>query len=80
MSRALTCGEARNLASELLDGELSAADATAVQDHVAGCQTCPGLYRAMVAVHERLHAMSHDALPPTLTAGLASALKDEPRP
>lgn len=50
----LTCAAARDMASDLIDHELSASDQAAVQAHVAGCPTCPGLYRALVALHEEL--------------------------
>ncbi|MDA8329663.1 MAG: zf-HC2 domain-containing protein [Candidatus Dormibacteraeota bacterium] len=55
--RELTCGEARDLASELLDGDLMEADAEAVLAHVSTCATCPGLYRALVLVRARLAAI-----------------------
>jgi len=51
---ALTCAEARDLASDLLDGDLEADLARQVEEHVARCPTCPGLYRALVAVHREL--------------------------
>lgn len=54
--RELGCVEARDLASDLIDGELSADLAAAVEHHVATCPTCPALYRAMVRVHARLLA------------------------
>jgi anti-sigma factor RsiW len=54
--RELDCAEARELASELMDGELSADQAAAVEQHVATCPTCPALYRAMVSVHSLLLA------------------------
>jgi hypothetical protein len=47
----LSCEEARDLACDLLDGELPAETARLVEEHVAGCPSCPGLYRALVAVH-----------------------------
>lgn len=50
----LTCAEARDLASDLLDGELAADLARQVKEHVAECPTCPRLYRALVAVHLEL--------------------------
>jgi anti-sigma factor RsiW len=52
--RELDCAEARELASDLMDGELSADEAAAVEHHVATCPTCPALYRAMVSVHSQL--------------------------
>lgn len=51
---ALSCSEARDLASDLLDGELSPEQERAVDEHVAGCPTCPSLYRALLAVHREL--------------------------
>jgi predicted anti-sigma-YlaC factor YlaD len=51
---ALSCSEARDLASDLLDGELSPELERAVDEHVAGCPTCPALYRALLAVHREL--------------------------
>ena len=77
MNRQLTCGQARDLASEMLDGDVSAEDEAAVRGHVAGCQTCPGLYRAMVEVHQRLQAMADDAIPASLAEGVRWALDHE---
>ena len=48
--RVMSCAEARDLASELIDGELGREDAASVEAHVATCPTCPNLYRAMLAV------------------------------
>jgi RNA polymerase sigma-70 factor, ECF subfamily len=50
----LTCGEARDMASDLIDGELRPEDAARLQDHIESCPTCPRLYRAMVAVTAEL--------------------------
>ncbi len=52
--RQLSCAEARDLASDLLDGSLDQGEVAVVEEHVAGCATCPNLYRAMVAVHAEL--------------------------
>jgi predicted anti-sigma-YlaC factor YlaD len=49
--RTLSCSEARDLASDLLDGDLEPDEVAAVEAHVAGCATCPNLYLAMVAIH-----------------------------
>lgn len=51
---ALSCEEARDLACDLLDGELTVETARQVEEHVAGCPRCPGLYRALVAVYREL--------------------------
>lgn len=55
--RTLDCAEARDLASDLLDGELSPELERAVDEHVAGCPTCPALYRALLAVHRELQRL-----------------------
>lgn len=54
---ALSCSEARDLASDLLDGELSPELERAVDDHVAGCPTCPSLYRALLTLHRELQRL-----------------------
>lgn len=53
----LTCAEARDPACDLLDGELTAEQARSVEEHVASCRSCPGLYRALVAVHRKLEQL-----------------------
>jgi RNA polymerase sigma-70 factor, ECF subfamily len=58
---ALSCAEARDLACDLLDGELTAEMARLLEEHVAGCPTCPGLYRALVAVHRELTRLRREA-------------------
>jgi RNA polymerase sigma-70 factor, ECF subfamily len=54
---ALNCAEARDLASDLLDGQLSPELVQAVDEHVSGCPTCPALYRALLAVHRELQRL-----------------------
>jgi RNA polymerase sigma-70 factor, ECF subfamily len=53
----LSCAEARDLASDLLDGELSPELERAVDEHVSGCPTCPALYRALLGVHRQLQQL-----------------------
>jgi anti-sigma factor RsiW len=46
----MTCEEARILLHALIDGELDASHARAVEDHIAGCKTCASelaIYREM---------------------------------
>jgi RNA polymerase sigma-70 factor, ECF subfamily len=50
----LTCGEARDMASDLIDGELDPKEAGRLQAHIESCPTCPRLYRALVAVTTEL--------------------------
>lgn len=50
----LTCGEARDMASELIDHDLAPDDQSSLQAHIATCSTCPNLYRALVAVQKAL--------------------------
>lgn len=57
----LSCAEARDLASDLLDGELNPELARAVDDHVTGCPTCPALYRGLLAVHRELQRLRQQA-------------------
>lgn len=52
--RKLSCGEARDMACELIDGELADEERTNLEAHVAACPTCPNLYRALVAVTTEL--------------------------
>jgi predicted anti-sigma-YlaC factor YlaD len=60
---ALSCAEARDLASDLLDGELSQELERAVDEHVTGCPTCPALYRALLVVHRELERLRHEEEP-----------------
>jgi anti-sigma factor RsiW len=38
----------------MLDGDIGEGDRQAVLAHVASCDTCPGLYRAMVLLQAEL--------------------------
>jgi predicted anti-sigma-YlaC factor YlaD len=50
----LSCERARDLAADLLDGEVPMDLRRQVEENVATCPTCPELYRAMLAVHQEL--------------------------
>ncbi len=54
---ALSCAAARDLASDLLDGELSPELEHAVDEHITGCPTCPALYRALLVVHREMQRL-----------------------
>ncbi|MFN2557047.1 MAG: zf-HC2 domain-containing protein [Nitriliruptorales bacterium] len=46
--RPLSCPEARALVSDYIDGELDAATARALEDHLQTCPNCPPLYASLV--------------------------------
>jgi predicted anti-sigma-YlaC factor YlaD len=54
----MSCARARVLAVDMIDGELSPELVDAVREHVAGCATCPQLYRALVLVREHLPTLT----------------------
>ncbi len=62
--RRLTCAQARDRASDLLDGELSPGLAEELARHVAICPTCPALYRALIQLHRELRAIRAVGGPP----------------
>lgn len=74
----LRCWEARRHVSDYLDHDLSVDDARRVEQHLAGCPTCPPLYAALVGVTRALQSgTSRDpdtVVPPELAARLASLL------
>jgi len=55
----LNCWDARRLVSDYLDDDLRESDRNAVEAHLAGCPTCPALYRSLVASTE---ALAHRSL------------------
>ena len=55
----LGCWEARQQVSSYIDGELGPAQRRALEAHLAGCATCPPLYRALVGATSSLGAL-HD--------------------
>ena len=50
----MTCWSARSRIDDYLAGELSLADRTMVEQHLAGCPTCPALYASIVGVTSAL--------------------------
>lgn len=73
----LSCADARRLATQLLDGDLSPSQIADVHAHVATCQTCPALYRSVVAVHGQLIRMREqlDEVPARLRHEIAQLLE-----
>lgn len=88
----LRCWEARQHVSEYLDGELDPTAVRRVEQHLAGCPTCPPLYAALVGTTDALKSSStrdpDTVVPPELAERLHGApaarregsRSDEPRP
>jgi len=54
----LTCGQARVMASDLLDDSLTEEDRIALLAHIETCASCPQLYRSMAAIYQQMHTAS----------------------
>ena len=52
----LRCWDARAKVSDYLDSELSLRDSGLLEEHLAGCPTCPPLYAGLVGVRDALGA------------------------
>ena len=61
----LTCAEARIMASDLLDENLTEAERSALLEHIQSCASCPQLYRSMASVYQHLRAAT-PVLPPSV--------------
>ncbi len=57
LDQPLRCWRARRHVSAYLDGELDEGTKSAVEDHLAGCPTCPPLYAALVGVRASMDAL-----------------------
>ncbi len=55
----LSCAEARDLACDLIDGELILDQTRRLEEHIETCPTCPNLYRSLVAVTKAMR--EHEA-------------------
>ncbi len=72
----LRCWQARSKVDDYLDGELSPAQRSALERHLEGCPTCPGLYAGIVGVTEALGRLRDpdSVVPPALAARIREAL------
>ncbi len=66
----MRCWEARAKVDDYLDDELTDAERTALERHLEGCPTCPGLYTSIVGVTEALGRLRDpdSVVPPPLAA------------
>jgi RNA polymerase sigma-70 factor (ECF subfamily) len=74
----LSCWEARRRVSAYLDGELTSAERTALEAHLAECATCPSLYQALAAVTASVGALHDPAsvIPPELAERLRARAEE----
>ena len=78
LAQPVRCWQARRHISGYLDGELDAATRTAVEDHLAGCPTCPPLYAGLVGVRAILGGLRDpDTVVEGAMATRIAALLDE---
>jgi RNA polymerase sigma factor (sigma-70 family) len=75
----LSCRSARRSASAYLDGELPAARAREVEEHLKDCQHCPPVMQAIVGIRGALGQAPNRALPAPTLERLRETVKLEGR-
>jgi len=50
----MRCWQARSKVDDYLDGELTSEERVALERHLGGCPTCPGLYAGIVGVRDAM--------------------------
>ncbi|GAC1644892.1 MAG: hypothetical protein NVS4B2_34500 [Chloroflexota bacterium] len=76
----LTCGTARLMVSEYIDGELDAEAGKLLEAHLQTCANCPPLYAALIQVRRRLHQLPRVAVPPPMRQRIGRHLQRLARP
>lgn len=77
----MTCAQSRELLNAYVDGELPAAQAIEVADHLASCEECSGIYeRLLTTVRALRDGLATYRAPDLLRARVRSALREEQRP
>ena len=76
----LSCPEARSLVSDYIDGELPAASARALEDHLRTCPNCPPLYASLKQTLADLRAMEDTGGVEELARRVEATLSDQPPP
>lgn len=70
----MRCGEALARLWDYLDGDLSAVDHDAVEEHLAFCLRCCGELEFAQELRHLLRTKGHDAIPPTVHTRLLAFL------
>jgi RNA polymerase sigma-70 factor (ECF subfamily) len=74
---ALSCARARSEVSDYIDSRLPDGERRLLEEHLAGCLTCPPLYAALVGVRDALGALRLDDA--AVPAGLATRIRERMR-
>lgn len=74
----MRCWEARSLVGDYLDDELTQRQRGLLEQHLAGCPTCPGLYAGIVGVSAAVGRLRDpdSVVPEALSARVRAALRD----
>lgn len=75
----LSCGAARLLVSDYIDGELDPDVARLLEGHLRTCRNCPPLYTALLAVLNRLTGQHAPMPPPARERALRRLQNLEPK-
>lgn len=75
----MRCWQARSLVGDYLDDELGARERLLLEEHLAGCPTCPGLYAGIVGVTSAVGRLRDpdSVVPESLAERVRSALRQE---
>ena len=76
----MECGEAKSLLSQVLDGEASAAQVVALDDHLEVCAGCAAERRAYEEIRRVLSGGRSTTAPPDLWGRIETAAEARPRP
>ncbi len=72
----LTCAQARLMASEQLDEDLTEEERAALLEHIRTCGSCPQLYRSMAAVYQHLRTVAPTTPPEHLRRQLRRLFRE----
>ncbi len=77
---ALSCVAARSLVSDYIDGELPAASARALEEHLETCPNCPPMYASLVQTLAELKSLGSGEGVDELADRVLAALDAHPLP
>ncbi len=56
----MRCDHARTMVSDYINGDLDAATAALLEEHLRDCPNCPPIYAALLAVRAQLAALARE--------------------